>query len=218
MILDHIENLEFDPDDADYLFDAQMTLARISQGLFWLYSSVKESEKSIRQKALKENINLIVLDQSLSNVSIDWISCAFQWYSVSLYNYVRLVGWLATKDTKFVDQYIKRVIPRVTEYRHKISAHFALTAPRNDNAADLVASIMTNIVYANDYLRAGAMSEILSDKEGRDIVAKNRTSWSLTKTHEKITPRFWVNGPLETFQAIKFSAGSTRKFHIDWED
>ncbi|MBE0670004.1 MAG: hypothetical protein IH588_05390 [Anaerolineales bacterium] len=218
MILDHVENLEFNADDEDYLFDAEMTLARLSQGLFWLDNSVRQAENLVRKKAIKENIVLSVLDEPLNSAPADWISCAFQWYAVSAYNYVRLVGWLATKDTKFTDDYVKRVMPKVVEYRHKVAAHFALTAPRKDNAADLVSSVMTNIIYAHGYLRAGAMSEILVDKSGGELLTKNKTSWSLTKTHDKLVHRYWPSGPLKTYQAFKVSAGSTRKFSFDWED
>ncbi|MCL4529524.1 MAG: hypothetical protein M1282_08930 [Chloroflexi bacterium] len=148
----------------------------------------------------------------------DWLSCAFQWYAVSIYNYIRLAGWLATKDTDFTNEYVNRVIPKITEYRHKVAAHFAITAPRNDNEADLRASIITNIVYAHGFLRAGALSEILIDENGKDVETKNKTSWSLTKTHQILCQRYWPNGLLDAFESFKISAGATRNFRINWED
>jgi hypothetical protein len=218
MILDHTENLTLISDDEDYLFDAQMTLARLSQGLFWLYNSVAQAEYIARQAAAKDNVLIGIVNGVIKDVPTDWLSCAFQWYAVSVYNYVRLVGWLSTKDTVFTNEYVKRVIPKVTEYRHKVAAHFAITAPRKDNQADLIASIMTNIIYAHGYLRAGAMSEILTDENGKEIMASNKTSWSLTKTHNALRSRYWPNGPLEAFQSFRISAGATRKIKIDWED
>ena len=77
---------------------------------------------------------------------------------------------------------------------------------------------LSNIVYAHGYLRAGAMSEIVTDEKGYEVKVSHKTSWSLTKTHNKLLPRYWPNGPLETSQSIKLSAGKTRKFKIDWED
>jgi len=60
------------------------------------------------------------------------LSCAFQWYAISAYNYVRLVGWLAIRNPKLLGEYINKVIPTITEYRHKIAAHFAITIPKDD--------------------------------------------------------------------------------------
>ena len=195
-----------------------MTLARLSQGLFWLYDSVSQAERLVRKKAEEDNSPIAFEDWIINNVHTDWLSCAFQWYAVSSYNYVRLVGWLATKDKELTNDYIKRVIPRVTEYRHKVAAHFAFTDPRNDNQADLIASIMTNIVFANGYLRAGALSEIITDKKGKELEVTNQISWSLTKTHDILIPRYWPNGPMKAFQDFRISAGATRKMKIDWGD
>lgn len=218
MILDYIDRLEIEVDDDDYLFDAQMTLARLSQGLFWLNSSVTKAEINVRRGAAKDNTLIAVVDGPIKNVPTDWLSCAFQWYAVSVYNYVRLVGWLGTKDTDFARDYAYRVIPKITKYRHKVAAHFAITDPRNDNEADLITSIITSIIYAHGYLRAGALSEILIDETGNEVTVSNKTSWSMTKTHNELVPRYWPNGPLKTSQSIKLSAGATRKFKIDWAD
>jgi len=218
MIIDYIDKLEFTADNEDYLFDAQMTLARLSQGLFWLYNSVVQAEGFVREKAAKDNSSIVFEDWVINNVHSDWLSCAFQWYTVSAYNYVRLVGWLATKDPGFTSLYVQRVIPKVTNYRHKVAAHFAITDPRNDNEADLISSINTNIIYAYGYLRAGAMSEIITDEKGNDLEVSKTISWSLTKTHDALIPRFWPNGPLKAFQSFQISPGSKRKFKFDWED
>jgi hypothetical protein len=132
MIIDHLENLKLIADEEDYLFDAQMTLARISQGLFWLHDSVSKAENQARVAAKMDDVLIGVVDGILKNLPTDWLSCAFQWYAVSLYNYVRLTGWLATKDKNSVNEYVRRVIPRVASYRHKVAAHFAITSPRNE--------------------------------------------------------------------------------------
>ncbi len=218
MILDHVEKLRLIADDEDYLFDAQMTLSRISQGLFWLYDSVAAAERQARIEARKDNTLIGVVDGVLKGLPTDWLSCAFQWYAVSLYNYIRLTGWLVSKDTKFINGYVKRVIPRVTSYRHKVAAHFAITSPRCDNEADMISSVMTNIVYAHGYLRAGAMSEVITDAMGNEVEVSTKTSWSLTKVHNQLTPRFWPDGPMKAYLSIKLSEGATRKFKIDWED
>ena len=142
MVLDHFEKLDFSIDDEDYLFNAQMTLARLSQGLFWLYNSVTQAEQHVRNEATRDNVLISVVNGVIKDIPTDWLSCAFQWYAVSVYNYVRLVGWLVSKNNVFVRDYIKRVIPRISEYRHKVAAHFAITDKKNDNEADLIASII----------------------------------------------------------------------------
>ncbi len=107
MVLDHIDNLSAQ-DDNDF---ALTTLARLSQGIFWLYDSVDEAETLVRKRAAKENINIGVIDGVLKDVPtdipIEWLSCAFQWYAVSAYNYARLVGWLTYKDAKQAKDYCK---------------------------------------------------------------------------------------------------------------
>ena len=124
--------------------------------------------------AIKDNTQFVMVNGPIKDIPTDWLSCAFQWYAVSVYNYVRLVGWLSKGNNSFIKEYIKRVIPKLTNYRHKVAAHFAFTAPqKNDNKADLIASIMTNIIYTHGFLRAGAISEIFTDNNGnlRQVMA-----------------------------------------------
>lgn len=218
MILDYIDNLITQEDDF-----AETTLARLSQGLFWLYDSVAEAEKHVRKKATEKNIQIGIIAGVLKDVPtdipIEWLSCAFQWYAVSVYNYTHLVGWLAYKDAKKAKAYANKVLPRISKYRHKVATHFAITDPwKEDNEADQVASIITNIVYLHGYLRAGAMSEILTDDKGNKIESSYKISWSLTKAHDKLSSRYWPNGPIQVRDAIKLSAKATRKFRIDRSD
>ena len=154
--------------------------AGIQAGIY-CEGSVSQAEQLVRKNAAKDNVLIGITDGIIKNIPTDWLSCAFQWYAVSAYNYVRLIAWLSTKDSAFTKDYLKRVIPRVTEYRHKVAAHFAITAPRDDNEADMIASIMTNIVYAHGYLRAGAMSEILTDENENEITGNPIDLWQSTE-------------------------------------
>ena len=218
MIVDYIENLKFDLNEEDYYHDAKVTLFRLSQGLFWLNNNVTISEKKARSEAKKEDVLIGIADGVLKDLDMNWMSCAFQWYAVSLYNYIRLIGWLVSKDKDYAIKYVNRIIPSVKNYRHKIAAHFAITYPKDDNEADLISSIKTNIVYAHGYLRAGAMSEVITDDKGNEIETSTKTSWSMTKIHNKLIPRYWPDGPANAYQSIKVSAKSTRTFKIDWDD
>lgn len=218
MILDYIDKLEFNPENEDYLFDAEETLARISQGLFWLYRDVLRFEKKVLSRIKDKDETLGLAGKILPNTSSEWLSSAFQWYSVSVNNYCRLVAWLATQDIKFVDKYPRRLIPEVVEYRNKVAAHFAITSPGNENEADLRSSIMTKIVFSKRTLLGGAVSEIILDSMNHELHAKRKNSWSLVKTHEKLIPRFWPYGPLEVSEALQVSAHRTRKFKIDYPE
>lgn len=217
MILDYLEKLSTDDESAN------ATLARLSQGLFWLYDSVNDAEKHVRKNAAKDNVLIGVVDGVLKNVPsdipVEWLSCAFQWYAVSVYNYARLVGWLAFKDVKQAKEYANNTLPRISVYRNKVAAHFAITDPwKDDNLADQSASIMTNTIYAHGYLRAGAMSEVLVDENGSKVESSHKTSWSLTKAHNQLIPRYWPNGPIKVVEAIKMPAKSTKNFKIDFSD
>jgi hypothetical protein len=144
------------------------------------------------------------------------LSCAFQWYAVSACNYAQLVGWLATRNPDLAKEYVKRVMPRLLLYRNKVAAHFAIVDPRRDNEADLAASVMTHIVYAQGRLCAAALTPVLS-KGGSEIVASRDLSWSLTLAHERLTPRYWPEGPPKAFQSLRVPPG-TVTLNLSWSD
>ncbi len=214
MILDYIDHLEFNPGTEDYLFDAEETLARLSQGLFWLYNYTKNFENKVLTR--KKDINEIygLAGKILPNTPSEWLSSAFIWYSISINNYCRLVAWLSTNDLKVVNKYPRKIIPRVVMFRHKVAAHFAITDPGNDNLADLRSSIMTKVIFTKGTLVGGAVSEVYTDENGHEIRKKHNTSWSLVRTHEKLMPRFWPKGPIEVSEALQLSATATRKFLV----
>jgi hypothetical protein len=62
------------------------------------------------------------------------------------------------------------------------------------------------------------MSEVITDSMGNEVKLSTKTSWSLTKVHNELIPRYWPDGPMKAYSSIKLSAGATRKFIIDWED
>ena len=167
-----------------------------------------------------------VLHELLESIFFHWRFVIFLCHFVPtltafIYAYIiaQIVPTVKGYLPKSINEYINRIIPRLKNYRHKVAAHFALTAPKKeDNVADLLSSVMTNVIYAHGYLRAGAISEIIYDENGKEIKQKTRTSWSLTKTHENLIPRYWPNGPEKSFPSIKISAKTTRKFFIDWGD
>lgn len=99
MILDYLCDLRLSPEEVDEHFDSTMALARLAEGLFWIYREVERVEQRARRKAAKDNTLIDVAGGCVDGASKGVLSCAFQWYAVSACNYAQLVGWLATRNT-----------------------------------------------------------------------------------------------------------------------
>lgn len=194
-----------------------MALARLGEGLFWLHRTVRELERRARIDATSEDVKLAVAGGILDRQPLGLLSCTFQWYAVSACNYAQLVGWLATGDSESAKQYVKRVMPRIVQYRNKVAAHFALTDPRRDNEADLAASVMTQVVYAHGRLCAAALTPVVT-AGNQEITASRDLSWSLTLAHERLLPRYWPGKPPKAFQALKIPPKSTVTLNMSWSD
>jgi hypothetical protein len=214
--LDHLDDLKLPEPEVNDHYDARMALARLGEGLSWIHGVVAEVERQTRTEAEKENTPVVVVAGVLEGKPIGILSCAFQWYAVSACNYAQLVGWLATRDPRLTKEYVGRVMPRLLKYRNKVAAHFALTDPLRDNEADLAASVMTQIVYAQGRLCAAALTPIVL-KEAQEITASRDLSWSLTLAHERLVPRYWPAGPPKSFQGLKVLPGRTT-FNLSWAD
>jgi hypothetical protein len=217
VILDHLDNIQLSDGEVDGHFDALMALARLGEGLHWLFQTVMALERKAQSDAARENIQIAVTGGVLESQPIGLLSCAFQWYAVSACNYAQLVGWLATGDPKSAKDYVRRVAPRLAEYRNKVAAHFALTDPRRDNEADLAASVMTQVVYAHGRLFAAALTPVLDIPAG-EVAPSRDLSWSLSLAHERLIPRFWPAGPPKAFHSLRVPPGTTASFNVSWSD
>ncbi len=216
MILDFVDKLELPDSDVENHFDACMALARLGEGLFWIHQEVAKIEMGLRRKAAKDNTKIAIAGGILENKPFGLLSCAFQWYAVSACNYAQLVGWLHTRDTDSAKKYVKKVMPRLLNYRNKVAAHFAITDPFRDNEADLAASVMTHIVYVHGRLCAAALTPTIKSGE-QEITASRDISWSLTLAHERLAPRFWANGKPKSYQSLKVPSGNTT-INVSWAD
>ena len=217
LILDYIDNLELSNDLEEGHYEVRMALARLGEGLFWLHREVGKIELKMRKEAAKDDVQLAIAGGILENKPIGLLSCLFQWYAISACNYAQLVGWLTTQDTNKAKKYVKKVMPRILSYRNKIAAHYAIAEPRGDNEADLIASIMTQIVYARGRLCAAAILPRLESNE-KEITVSKDYSWSLTLAHERLAKRYWPDGEPKSFQSLKVPAGETIKFAVSWSD
>ena len=214
MILDRIENLQLTDEGENRHYEELMALNRIGAGLWWLYRFVGDWESKLQQEAASDDIQLAIAGGILENKPLELLSCAFQWYAISACSYSQLVGWLATKDPESAKLYVRNVMPRISSYRNKIAAHFALTDPRNDNEADVAASVMTQIIYCRGRIFAASLTPVLNTN-GAEITVSSDLSWSLTVAHQRLTPRYWPDGPPTAVQSIRVPPGTTT-LKVDW--
>ena len=215
MILDYKENLILSDEATKQNEYAAEALARLADGLFWINEDVRRIEKYTTTKARKKNVQIASAGGILENTPLGRISCQFQWYAVSAYNYAQLVGWLVYGDKVQAKAYVNRVMPNIAKYRNKVAAHFAITDPRkDDNVATLSASVMTYIVYAKDRFYAGSVSP--QTIEGKEIEQSNIPTWSLTIAHQQLSERFWPVGRTKTFPAIMIPGGETLKIEVNY--
>ncbi len=94
------------------------------------------------------------------------VSCAFNWFTTTLVNYlplVALVDLMATRKWKSVvlvdprnhrdvkthcTDFVRNAVPEVYRWRNKVAAHFAATDPfRDDNLGTIEQSIMNPVSY-----------------------------------------------------------------------
>ena len=155
---------------------------------------------------LAKNIRKCELDLGKSD-SVP-MECIFHWFSVSSVNLLRLIGLIeimnlkswSSKDIKtnrkiikdHCREYVKEIVPEVLKWRNKVSAHFAITDPRNeDNMATLEFSVMPQISYRKPYWYVGAY------QFGTKKQISNISNWALTEEFEKIAKRCFPSCKLE---------------------
>jgi hypothetical protein len=132
-----------------------------------------------------------------------WMPAAFNWFSVSVINHLRLValvdlltinGWRSSDladPTKarqvrpHCTAFVKDVAPKLYTWRNKVGAHFAATDPQSDAGQILEQSIWTPVTYSYPYFKVGT---VLPDTGN---ITEGLPIWSLTQTFEELRPRFW---------------------------
>ena len=139
-----------------------------------------------------------------------FLGCLFDWFAISLTNYLRLVrfmtlsenhGWTQVDltDARIQDTirkecraYIESVAPSVYQWRNKIAAHRAATDPLDaDNLTTLVYSTMPTISWVRPYYTAAGLRFGMSNGGNLGLEA-----WALTETFESLAPRFWPEARL----------------------
>ncbi len=192
IVLDHYENIILDPQRPP--LNNLHALNFMPQGLYALALTIlKQEEKHAHGYQMKwfSKIPHIVPN-------------AFHWFSISLVNYVRLVGlihvmqqnkWtsvdLLDQQKKnviktYCNKYIEVVIPDVNTWRNKVSAHFAATDPyKDDNLGTLEDSVMLNVGVSDERFKTSTLSLVIGGK------TSELPQWSVTETFELLINRYW---------------------------
>jgi len=196
--LDHIDRIVLDPENAP--FSNYAAFESSYEGLKTLAYTVRDMER--RYIASDPHAEHVLFNAFMPVPPI--VPCAFDWFSVTLVNYLRLValvqlmnknGWKSSalaeplnraEIKKHCTAYVKSVVPEVYVWRNKVAAHFAATDPfKDDNLGTLEQSIMGMVEfrYPNYYVGLGKWA------------SKTETSqlpqWALTKVYEDLQTRFW---------------------------
>ena len=204
IILDHVRKIELDP--ANPPFNNYQAFKSNYVGLKILADSVREFE---RQYIAKDPYaSHVVLH--LSFQVPDLIPCAFNWFSVTLVNYLRLIAlvelmvmnhWKSSELVNPINRqnirnhctdYVRAAVPEVYLWRNKVSAHFAATDPfHDDNLGTLEQSLMNSITYKYPYYHVGLF------KWNTDGEQSQLSTWSLTKVYEDLCTRYWPDMHLQ---------------------
>ena len=191
-VLDHVESISLDP--ARPVLANPHSLHLLAAGLHQMAVMVREDELAKIQDGL-------VFASGGDHEGT--IQCMHPWFAVSLHNYLRLVGlvglmtqrgWATVDVAREVNRkvvkdhctdYAKAQAREVTEWRHKVGAHPAVTDPRGEDVATLEQSIMAPAMYVGGRWRA----------TGGQWCTKGQVSqlpsWSITEEFERLRPRFW---------------------------
>jgi hypothetical protein len=192
-------------------FNEVRTLQMLSAGLMRIADDLRRRESAWEQANGGEfKVYVYGLDMDGTKGNLDLIACLFHWFGVSLVNYARLVGFikaLSNRDftrndlsdpakfkriTHIVDTYVKAVpeLDSVLRWRHKVGAHFAITAPhKDDNVATLDMSVMFPVTFTNGRYRVGELMLTRSNSTGSH--SSELPCWSVTEVFELLLPRYW---------------------------
>lgn len=194
IIIDNINHITFNKDT--FPIKNMHALKYNLEGLYYLANTIRnlEIEKYRIDGTFIQMINLE--HQGL-------LMNMFNWFSISVTNYLRLVGFvdcvnkngytqddlnqnnIKKKIRKDSNYYCKDIIPEIVEYRNKLSAHHSLFDPRDkDNIATLISSALNTIVYRQPYYEASMFIHTVDENAKIE-------PWILTKTFDDLAPRFW---------------------------
>ncbi|MCC8364504.1 hypothetical protein LK996_15640 [Lysobacter sp. A6] len=196
VVLDHLDGITFDRARPPFAnFEA---FASTAHGVHWLARLVRECEK--QHQANKPELAWSLVSAPPSPI----LPSAFNWFAVTLVNYMRLValvqkmnaeGWgsdaLVEKRNrdaikKHCGDYVEGVIPEILHWRHKVAAHFAATDPwKDDNLGTIEQSVMGDVQYIRPHFFVGLA------RWARKGELSSLRPWAVTSTYNRLVPRYW---------------------------
>lgn len=198
IILDHTQGIILDPSNPP--FNNYQAFEHHYSGLKILADSVRNYEI----KMIENDPNAAYLVTYVSSNVHPIIPCSFNWFSITIVNYLRLVALVdlmsqnnwksdALADPKnrqtikkHCKDYVSNTIPEIHTWRNKVAAHFAATDPfKDDTLGTLEQSIMNSVSYKYPYYHVGIFQW---NAQG---TTANLPTWSLTQTYERLRTRFW---------------------------
>lgn len=213
VIIDHALGTSIDESSCE---NELSTLGTLREGLCQIAQDVKYREHAIhsKQRESRKSSSFWGFPPDQDERELQWVTCLFHWYGVSVCNFARLVGLLKnlsentiTRKTLEIrekkvcngvkdscDQYTKNIpeLAEVLKWRHKVFAHFAITAPhKDDNIATLDVSVMSPVGFDGGRFAIGGPLSLKKINAKGERTTSNLPPWSLTQVHENLAKRYW---------------------------
>ena len=210
--LDYHNNIVWDRNTSN--FKNLLPLYYLPKGLFELASKMRRLEEEIVID-MNGRPSVIIIDLPKTDI----LNCYFQWFSTSIINYLRLIafveltnenGWnendLSEKNNKqtikeFTKNYISNIIPDIVKWRNKIGAHYSIFDPvKQDSINTMLNSVYCTVSYDCPYYIANLYKFVNSQTDGGEVEIP---TWSLTKTYDDLTERFFPSQKLKSLEQIR---------------
>ena len=211
MVIDKILNVEVN--EQEFKNELQ-SLNDLYNGLHFLYTSIRPWELKITENRPDKKVFFVgyppeFLMNGIPHDLFTYLPSTFHWFSTSLINYARLCGFVVSREQNIITDedvntpnihrikqactnYVESIpeLEHVKKWRNKVSGHFALTDPRNDdNIATLEESVRDSIGFLDYRFRTNLT--ISSKANALESFDSELPTWSLTETFELLANRFW---------------------------
>lgn len=193
IVLDHLEGIRLNADTSSRYHNELQLLAAWQHGLRFLCQQVRAMEQIALAELTMSDAARDASNSPQAGCALPNLGCCFQWYAVTLCNYVELVGCIGREldsSRSPPRDSLDKIIPAVLGYRNKVGAHSARAIRTKSNAAERFASLLPPSSLINGRYFAGAvMVSMRTSGTGSD--SRRIEPWSLTLTHEELAPRYW---------------------------
>ncbi len=200
--LDYLDSIRVDTSSRPSYHNELQVLGAWQHGLHFLYREVRAMEEAASAEILSELTGNESTERPKSECVFGNLACCFQWYAITLCNYVELVGcigWELDRSRPPPRKYVDDVVPAVLAYRNKVAAHISRARRSQSNAAERFASLLPPSSLINGRYHAGALMATVR-RSGTVSHSGAIQPWSLAETHEAFAPRYW---PKQTVKSIE---------------